>query len=345
MSATFRRETISLGQRFLIAFAGPAVLSIFVPFLSGSSLPFWLSVSITIGLHVLLFSVRRTVRIENGVAEIGYGLFVPWWWSKVTTQGLGEVGLVSRSVRTGENGRRTVVDLSLDHPRGSSRIWRASITKAADARRLGERTAVALGVPFRDLVGGSGLRPPESLDLTLRERVRRHGYQRQNLHPPADLDLRTEGESVVMHFPHRWVRLHFLYVLVAVAILPMAFPAVRAVQTGDVVQLWLIVAVVLMVGLIVVAALATSGTEELPVRRIHLSPTEVTMVRGLLGIPLRKSVSVAAVEDVNVVQVGAIAGRLAIASDEAILVADADLPHRDFVASYIAQWVAYADPG
>lgn len=333
---SIRKETINLGQRFTITMVG----SLFITFV-GAALPVWLSLTIGIVLSVALFSVRRTVVVDGGEAKLGYGVFVPFWWSTIAARGVGEVGLVSRVVSSGENGKRTVVDLTLGRPPASTKVWRAPFSKAAEARRLGEQLAAALSVPFRDLVSGNGVRPPEALDLSLRERVRRHGYQRQTLAPPPGLDFRREANEVVMRFPHRWVRHHFIYLLVPLGISPTVFLAIDAVQRDRYEQLVFVPPILLLFAACMVLLVVSIGTEELPVRRIHLTPSKVTMVRRFFAIPLRKTASLAAIEDVNVVQHGAIAGCMAIASDEAVLVADRDMPHRDFVTAYVAQWVAF----
>jgi len=78
---------------------------------------------------VALFAVRRTLVVHGGVAKVGYGFVVPWWWSTLTTRGTGEVSLVSRTVSSGQRSRRTVVDLSLDGPHRSVRVWRTALTK------------------------------------------------------------------------------------------------------------------------------------------------------------------------------------------------------------------------
>jgi len=91
--------------------------------------PLWLSIAINVVLVVALFAVRRTLVVHGGVAKVGYGFVVPWWWSTLTTRGTGEVSLVSRTVSSGQRSRRTVVDLSLDGPHRSVRVWRTALTK------------------------------------------------------------------------------------------------------------------------------------------------------------------------------------------------------------------------
>lgn len=153
-----------------------------------------------------------------GTVRKWWGLLVPMGGTTRRFEEFDRATLERRVVRS-DKSTRTIYPVTLHGD--SSPFQIDSDGDYRKARRLAEQVARALHVPLHDLTGPApAIRPPESLDESLRDRARRLGLEHPWPGPASGRITRaTVRDTTVLVLPHTGVVLGSLLI----AIVPMAF--------------------------------------------------------------------------------------------------------------------------